>query len=900
MGSTSSCRGLFITGCFLALLLPLIILGKSCHKVKLTVPPVISSGSMVGKVSLKSCMLPNDVVGGTNNPDFIVEHVDSHYAIYSTKRITMPDHALSFGIILMDTTTLTEKIIHVKLVNDAKAGKKRHVRELLRRTKRRWRPMPFSVHENYRGKYPAHVQQIQSDTQVDYEILYSITGQGVDQPPFGLFTINAETGDIYITAQVDREQYPIFKLMAYAKTRDGYAPESPLDLDILVEDDNDNAPVFTEETFCAEVLEHSKVGSVVGRVNATDRDQPGTAHTLLRYYLIQQIPPSPIMFNIDPKYGIVTTYSNKLDREIQDQYTLLIEVRDMDGGRGSLSSTGTMSVTVLDINDYAPAFIKQSYQVEVNENESGIVILRIPIVDNDLTKTPNWRAVFSITQGNELGHFNITTDPNTNEGLLHVIKGINYEEYKRFLLQVAVANEVSLITQSGTKSSGVSTIPVTVIVKDVDEGPECQPPIKELRMKENQTVGTFVVEMPAFDPETKSSSGIRYNILSDPLSLFNIDGNTGRITTAKVIDYESKAIPTHQYNLTLLATDQSGKSGTCTLLMTIEDVNDNIPTVPRSELTICRTGRSYATVEATDDDSVPHSKPYFFSLDNNKDTTITNKWRIVSQDGSTARIEEVSDLPLGSYVVPLKIVDKQGSGSTQEIVVRKCDCFDSLSCSSRLSANNVSLGGLAILVMVLSALLFALLLCLLMACLCGSGAALSKTGFPDDGPQQNLLINNTEAPGADVMDANFKVPVILVNPVTSGRAPSGSHESGQNGQHITQTMKTTHGRLDQPGGRQTLQSHREGYHTMESGRHAYGEWHSFVNTRLGDKLYMCGQDEEHQHGEDYVVPYNYEGKGSVAGSVGCCSELRGEEDRMDFLNQLEPKFRTLAEVCAKK
>lgn len=54
------------------------------------------------------------------------------------------------------------------------------------------------------------------------------------------------------------------------------------------------------------------------------------------------------------------------------------------------------------------------------------------------------------------------------------------------------------------------------------------------------------------------------------------------------------------------------------------------------------------------------------------------------------------------------------------------------------------------------------------------------------------------------------------------------------------------------------------------------------------------------HGEDYVVPYTYEGRGSAAGSVGCCSELRGDEDKMDFLNHLEPKFRTLAEVCAKK
>ncbi|KAG8570980.1 hypothetical protein GDO81_011493 [Engystomops pustulosus] len=905
MGATGPYRGLLIMGCYLALLAPLIVSEKPCHKLKLTVPLVIHSGAMVGKVNLKSCLLPNEVVAGTNNPDFVVEHVNSHYVIYSTKHITTTDHGSSFGIIILDTKSLTEKIVHVKLVNEAEVGKTRHVRELLRRTKRRWRPMPFSVHENYRGKYPCHVQQIQSDTQLDYDIIYSITGQGVDQDPIGLFTINEKTGDIYINAQVDREQYPFFQVMGYAKTVDGYAPESPLDLMIMVEDDNDNAPIFTETTFCAEILENSKAGTIVGRVNATDRDQPGSAHTKLRYYIVQQIPPVPPMFNIHPEYGIITTSSNRLDRETQDHYTLLLEVRDMDGKIGYLSSTGTMSITVVDGNDFAPSFVKQSYQVEVNENESGMVLLHMPVMDNDMPNTANWRAVFSITKGNELGHFNITTDPKTNEGLLSVIKPIDYEKTKQFLLQVAVANEVAIITQSGSKTSAVNTIPVTVIVKNVDEGPECRPQFKQVQLNENQTIGTLVADFPAFDPETDSSAGVRYKILSDPLSYVNVDANTGRITTAKVLDYESKELPSHQYNVTILTTDQSGKSGTCTLMMIIKDINDNVPTVGRTEVNFCQNGIPSATIEADDQDSGHHGHPYSFSLDVSKDPNVEKNWRIIAKDGTTAQIVEVNNLPLGTYMVPVNIVDKQGYGTTQVIAIRKCVCSDSINCSSRSSDKNVALGGLAILVMVLSALLFALLLCLLLACLCGAGAGMSKAGFPDDGPQQNLLINNTEAPGADVMEGNFKVPMIMVNPDTVGTAPPGSHESAQNvgqmGQITTQTIKTTNLHSGSgTGGRLTLQSRQGGHHMMEGGRHAYGDWHSFVNTHLGDKLYMCGQDEEHQRGEDYVRSYNYEGKGSAAGSVGCCSELRGEEDRLDFLNQLEPKFRTLAEVCAKK
>lgn len=45
-----------------------------------------------------------------------------------------------------------------------------------------------------------------------------------------------------------------------------------------------------------------------------------------------------------------------------------------------------------------------------------------------------------------------------------------------------------------------------------------------------------------------------------------------------------------------------------------------------------------------------------------------------------------------------------------------------------------------------------------------------------------------------------------------------------------------------------------------------------------------------------VQVYDYEGRGSPAGSVGCCS-LHENDDDLSFLNDLGPKFKTLAEIC---
>uniref|UniRef100_A0A671Y436 Desmoglein 2 n=1 Tax=Sparus aurata TaxID=8175 RepID=A0A671Y436_SPAAU len=48
--------------------------------------------------------------------------------------------------------------------------------------------------------------------------------------------------------------------------------------------------------------------------------------------------------------------------------------------------------------------------------------------------------------------------------------------------------------------------------------------------------------------------------------------------------------------------------------------------------------------------------------------------------------------------------------------------------------------------------------------------------------------------------------------------------------------------------------------------------------------------------KDGLLIYDYEGQESLAGSVGCCSLLENEDD-LSFLDDLGPKFKTLAEIC---
>ncbi|OWK01834.1 DSC1, partial [Cervus elaphus hippelaphus] len=156
---------------------------------------------------------------------------------------------------------------------------------------------------------------VQSDAAQNYTIFYSISGPGVDKEPFNLFFIDKDTGDIFCTRSIDREQYQEFPIYAYATTADGYAPEYPLPLVFKVEDDNDNAPYFESKVTFFTVPENCRTGTSVGKVTAIDLDEPDTLHTRLRYKILQQIPNNPRHFTVHPDTGVITTTTPLLDRE---------------------------------------------------------------------------------------------------------------------------------------------------------------------------------------------------------------------------------------------------------------------------------------------------------------------------------------------------------------------------------------------------------------------------------------------------------------------------------------------------------------------------------------------------------------------------------------------------------
>ncbi|ERE83973.1 desmocollin-2-like protein [Cricetulus griseus] len=852
----------------------------ACKEVVLQVPSELPAEKFVGRVNLKDCLKSANLIH-PSDPDFQVLEDGS---VFTTNSVVLSSGQRSFTIWLFNSDSQEERQLSVHLEGPVEVlNKKLHTEKVLSRAKRRWAPIPCSMLENSLGPFPLFLQQIQSDTAQNYTIYYSIRGPGVDREPLNLFYVERDTGNLFCTGPVDREQYESFELTAFATTPDGYTPEYPLTLIIKVEDENDNYPVFTKTLYSFTVLENSAVGSVVGEVCATDNDEPDTMHTRLRYSILEQWPSPPTLFSMHPTTGVITTTSSQLDRELIDKYQLKIKVQDMDGQYFGLQTTATCIITIGDVNDNLPTFTRNVYVTSVEENTVNVEILRLTVQDKDLVNSPNWRANYTILKGNENGNFKIATDPQTNEGILCVVKPLNYEERQQVTLQIGVVNE-ALYTREASARSPMSTATVTVTVKDVDEGPECIPPAQTVRIQENVPVGTRNDGYKAYDPDNRSSSGIRYRKLSDPRGWVRVNEDSGSITIFRTLDREAETVRNGIYNITVLALDADGRSCTGTLGIILEDVNDNGPFIPKQTVVICKATMSSAEIVAVDPDEPVNGPPFDFSLESS---------------------DSENDPSFGSYVVPIRVTDRLGLSSVTSLNVIVCDCITESDCTARSGERtgyaDMRLGPWAILAILLG---IALLFCILFTLVCSvSQTTKQQKILPDDLAQQNLIVSNTEAPGDDKVYSTNGFTTQTVG--ASGQAAFGAVGGGVKGggQETIEMVKGGHQTLETCGGagyhHHTLDPCRGGHVEVDNYRYTYSEWHNFTQPRLGEKVQLCHENDNQNLAQDYVLSYNYEGRGSAAGSVGCCSDQQ-EEDGLEFLDHLEPKFRTLAEICAKR
>ncbi|MEE6499856.1 hypothetical protein FKM82_003612 [Ascaphus truei] len=323
-----------------------------------------------------------------------------------------------------------------------------------------------------------------------------------------------------------------------------------------------------------------------------------------------------------------------MDREAREEYLVVIQAKDMGGHMGGLSGTTTVTVTLTDVNDNPPKFAMSQYQFGVPEDiDLGDAVGRVKANDRDIGE--NAKSSFDIIDGDGRDIFEITTDSQTQDGIIRLRKPLDFESKKFYTLKVEAANvHIDPRFISGVPFKDTATVKVTV--EDADEPPVFSSPTYLLEVHENAGINGVIGQVTARDPDV-SSSPIRFSIdrHTDLDRQFNINADDGKITLATALDREMHM----WHNITVVATETRNHSQISRVPVAIKvlDVNDNAPEFATDyDAFLCENGKPgqiIQTVSAIDKDDPRNGHFFFYSLlpemANNPNFTIKNNEVIV-------------------------------------------------------------------------------------------------------------------------------------------------------------------------------------------------------------------------------------------------------------------------------
>ncbi|XP_039994496.1 cadherin-8 isoform X2 [Xiphias gladius] len=676
------------------------------------------------------------------------------------------------------------------------------------------------VLEEFSGPDPILVGRLHTDLDVgNKNIKYVLAGEGAGT----IFAINELTGDIHAMKRLDREEKAEYTLTAQVINADTDEPlEPPSEFIIKVQDINDNPPQFIEGPYRASVPEMSAVATIKIALHG-------------------------------------------MDREMREEYLVVIQAKDMGGHMGGLSGTTTVTVTLTDINDNPPKFSKSLYEFGIPENlPMGKMGGKVKANDRDIGE--NAKSTYSIIEGDDQGMFEIITDTQTQEGILRLKKPLDYESKRAYTLKVEATN-INSEPSSGGPFKDTAT--VKIVVDDSDEPPVFLKPVYLLEVNENAPINTVIGSVTARDPDSTGSL-VRYFIdrHTDLERQFNINVDDGKITLAKPLDRETDM----WHNITVTATEVSNQISRAIVAIKVMDINDNAPEFATEyEAFLCENGKPgqvIQTVSAVDKDD-PIQGHYFdyrlvpemlnnpnFTIKNNQDNSISV---LAKHDTFRRQKQEMYFLPI--------IVTDNGSppmSSTNTLTIRVCGCSkDGIVQSCNVEAYVLPIGlSMGALIAILACIILLLVIVVLFVTLRRhkNEPLIIKD---DEDVRENIIRYDDEGGGEEDTEA-FDIAT-LQNP------------DGINGYLPRKDIKPD------------LQfMPRAGQHSGPNGV----DVDEFINVRLHE-----ADNDPTAPPYDSIQIYGYEGRGSIAGSLSSLETASSDSDQnYDYLREWGPRFRRLGEL----
>ncbi|XP_056330520.1 protocadherin-16 [Danio aesculapii] len=414
-------------------------------------------------------------------------------------------------------------------------------------------------------------------------MITQVTGNDVDSGPAlsytllldsdtqGKFGIHRYGGGVSLTTPLDFEIKTWYTLTVSSSDS---KQQSHANLTILVEDVNDNSPVFSQDLYEVTLAEHSPAGSSVITVTATDKDSGENGRITYRVVSTKD------MFYIDPSNG---TLFIKKEVEFDSQRpSILVVIEACDSGTPPLTALSTVQVHVSDVNDNAPVFHQTEYRASVSEDEvPGSTILTLEAVDGDLSRD-NCGFDFAIASGNTGNTFQI-------ESSVRFLEGHGFQTVGMLILadkldfEIANSYNLTIVVSDRGIPQRSSSVPVLITVMDTNDNP---PSFSRAEysavVNEGAETGTEILQLFAMDPDSTPNGEVQYSISSgDDSELFSVDQWTGAVRLRRSLNSEKQS--SHMF--VIQASDGQGHFALAPVTVEIKDINNNRPYFPLKSLT---------------------------------------------------------------------------------------------------------------------------------------------------------------------------------------------------------------------------------------------------------------------------------------------------------------------------
>ncbi|CAL9699946.1 unnamed protein product [Knipowitschia caucasica] len=382
----------------------------------------------------------------------------------------------------------------------------------------------------------------------------------------GLVSVDAHSGLVSTAGPLDREsQAELWFLVVASDSGDPHL-SSTATVTVLLEDVNDNEPVFSQPLYNVTLPEHSPLQSCFLQVVATDSDTAefGTLQFCLTDGFERTEHP---LFHIHPHTGQLCV-AQDIDRDLgHTVYDLLVKAQDP----GGLSAQTYVHIEIEDLNDNAPVFTPPQYTVSLgSHSQPGTEVLTVIATDPDSGLFGH--ITYHLLPGDLSSLFNL----DTHTGVLYLTSSLSHLG--------ALSINLSISAQDGGGLSSSSPAEVSVHILSSNLAPAMfQRSHYSFSLPEDAAQGTSVGSVHAIDPNGSWES-VSYRISSgDPLGWFAVHPDTGLLSTLKALDHES-----HPYVLLTLqcSTATSPVYSITQVNISITDVNDNAPVFPQVNDTI--------------------------------------------------------------------------------------------------------------------------------------------------------------------------------------------------------------------------------------------------------------------------------------------------------------------------